>query len=223
MLRHLLPAVVLVVATSATAAPVAGAAPATSQCSSGVKVSAADSPATISVTDTRTDTSVDVVVTVTGTTFAITAPTDADYVLATASWCAKSSVKRTDPSPGTGLTGTSPSTNKKGVTQALGYVTVYSVTTAAPLGPCYQGDSRWEDFRLTGDLGTPDSGTFYTSYDGTCSGDVFYQRPVVSGADFDAATDGCFWLPDAQEVEFHLNDHYSGLPGSWWTCTPFED
>lgn len=91
----------------------------TSHCAPGVKVDAAASPAVVTVVDSNNQ-PVDVTVTITGTTFAIEG---AD--LTDASWCVKSS---TQTNSGTGTTGASTATNKKGVLQAISYVTIYSVS-----------------------------------------------------------------------------------------------
>lgn len=92
------------------------------------KVESEDSPATVSVVDTRTGDHVDVVVTISGTDFVVEA-VDPAVELVDALWCIKSSTKTND---GAGLSGQSASTNKKGVVQAISYVVLYAVTTKDP-------------------------------------------------------------------------------------------
>ena len=68
----------------------------------------------------------------TPTTFTIES-VDPNVVLANASWCVKST---TTTNNGTGTSGASTSTNKKGVVQAISYVVIYSVTSEEPAEPC---------------------------------------------------------------------------------------
>lgn len=94
----------------------------TSQCAPGVKVAASASPATVTVPDGGGQ-PVEVIITITGSTFTITGDGLTD-----ASWCVKSSTKTNS---GTGTSGASTATNKKGVVQAISYVTIYSVSLEA--------------------------------------------------------------------------------------------
>ncbi|GAA2167993.1 hypothetical protein FHX52_3854 [Humibacillus xanthopallidus] len=146
MRRHILSALLTAVLSAVLAAvtvPSATAASAVSQCpTGGVKVSAADSPDTI--TDIGGTASAPVVVTITGPSFTITAPRDASYTVWNAHWCLKSSTKTvSDPYPGTGTGGTTLATNSKGKPQDIGYVVVYDVTTtigATPRPGCFAFD-----------------------------------------------------------------------------------
>ena len=98
MIRRLFLATTMLAAMTLLGTPAASAgAGATAQCStvSGVKVSAAESPATISVA-TATGETVEVVVSITGSSFEITEPAGASYALSSASWCVKSSTKITE-------------------------------------------------------------------------------------------------------------------------------
>jgi hypothetical protein len=109
------------------------AAKATLECAGGgVKVAAGASPATVTVTDTTTGSGVQVRVTITGTSFAV-APVDSAVTLAGATWCLKASTKTQN---GTGTAGASTIANGKGVTQAIGYLVVYGVTSQAVSGDC---------------------------------------------------------------------------------------
>lgn len=135
----------LALATASVAAlalPAATASAATVQCplNGGVKVSADESPATVTVpltnpagiSPTGASGTASVTVTITGTAFTVVA--NGGRSLSTASWCVKSS---TSAIPGTGTNGASRSVNKNGVVQAIGYVVIYDVTTGgcSPAAP----------------------------------------------------------------------------------------
>jgi hypothetical protein len=104
------------------------AAATTAQCASptGVKVNAGDSPATVIVEDTTMAHPIvaPVLVTITGTTFTV-ASTEADVTATVNNWCVKSS---TSANFGTGNSGASTATNKKGVVQDIGYVVLLDVS-----------------------------------------------------------------------------------------------
>lgn len=106
-------------AASASATAVPG-------CAAGVKVDSDASPATVTVSGTPVE------VTIAGTGFAITQA--GGGALADATWCLKASTRT---QTGSGTTGTSTITNKKGVPQDIGYLVVYSVST-----PCTDGAMR---------------------------------------------------------------------------------
>ncbi len=108
--------------------PSAGAA-ATEHCTNHmteVKVESDQSPATVHVVDTQTGDLVEVIVTIVGPDLSIAA-VDPGLDLVDASWCIKSN---TNTNSGSGLTGQSTSTNKKGIVQDISYVVLYSVTSA---------------------------------------------------------------------------------------------
>lgn len=223
MLQRILLATGIVAALAATTlvAP-AAAAPVTQQCSStgGVKVSADQSPATISVYDTTTDAPVDVVVTITGSAFTITAPNAASYTLDDASWCLKSSIK-TAPATGTGTSGTSGAVNKKGVAQNIGYLMVYDVTTEATTVSCYEGINETDpDFRLVGAIGTVNNAVFSMIFDGSC--DPLYDflaGTVVSAADRTAADMACTNLGAGLSIsDWPLSDQWQDAQTDWWLC-----
>jgi hypothetical protein len=222
VLRRILLVAAMVAASTALAVPVAGAGPAVTQCppEGGVKVLAADSPATISITDTRTNTAVDVVVTITGTTFTIAAPSGATYTLDTGSWCVKSSLKSTSPSPGTGLTGTSPSTNRKGVTQSIGYVTIYGVTSATPSTTCFDQTASSvfgeQDLLLTGPVGQAANAYTTNSRDGSCSGGQF-TTPILRYTVVSPSSDP----PDFACAAFNAN--FFGVLNDVWDSPPSTD
>ncbi len=221
MVRRILLALSMVVALTAFAVPVANAGPGTAaQCptNGGVKVSAADSPATISVTDTATNSGVSVVVTITGSEFAITAPGAATYTLSTASWCVKSALSKTNPSPGDGLTGISPSI-KKNVAQDIGYVLVYSVTTAVTR-PCLDSPAGYRDLLKTGPINVADNAEFHFSSDGSCAGAPYSVRvSLVSATDMTAAEASCDALGDATwRPAFNVAELYDGAPSDWYAC-----
>lgn len=209
----------MMVASATIAAPVASAGPAVNKCpaAGGVKVLAAESPATIAVTDTRTNTSVDVVVTITGTTFTIapaTGGSNAPHALVTTSWCVKSALKSTDPSPGTTLSGSGPSYNKQGIQQDIGYVTVYTATT----GTCYPG-GVYGDIAVSEPVGPFSPAAFYPSTDGTCSGPYGYSPnkfAVTSAPERGTAESFC---SDFGTVWSTLQAYgYSSVPSDWWLC-----
>lgn len=222
MIRRMLLAALLVAAPTSLALDVAQAAPASTQCPStgGTKVLAVDSPSTVTVTDTRTGTPVDVVVTITGTTFAITAPTGATYTLETASWCVKSSLTTTDPSAGSGLTGTSPSVNKKGVLQNISYVTVYSVTTTAPIPTCLDGLQTFGVDSWDIAVGAPNStgydAEYRTSTDGSCTGSAstVYDVRIFTVTN---AYDLCVNV--LHGGIFSISLLYTPAPAGWTGCT----
>lgn len=92
------------------------------------------SPTTVTVTDTRTGQPIDVLVSVDGADFWLESG-DPDLTLEDATWCIKSATQAHD---GTGTSGTSGSTNKKGKVQDISYLVLYSVTTVdpTPVTPC---------------------------------------------------------------------------------------
>lgn len=223
MIRRLLWAIMMVAAMTLLGSPAASsAAGATAQCSSadGVKVSAAESPATVPVA-TATGETVEVVVTITGSSFEITEPAGASYALSSASWCVKSSTKITEAAPGTGLTGSSPSQNKKGVPQGIGYVIVYDVT-AALAAPCYEGadlpDVRYPDIRLTGAIGTLDNLSAYETDDGSCGGQVVELVSVVAAPNESDALSACVVLDANNNGALRLSTFYLDAPPDWWGC-----
>lgn len=128
----LLAALVLVLAYVFAVAPSADAA--TQHCTdhtTATKIEVDDdfvNPTTVSVTDTRTGDLIDVLVTITGASFSLESG-DADLTLDGAAWCIKSATLAHD---GTGTSGVSGSTNKKGVTQDISYLVLVSVTTVDP-------------------------------------------------------------------------------------------
>ena len=213
MVRRILLALSVVAATTILAAPSGSAGPATMQCDPGVKVSATESPKTVSVLDIGTSDPldvVDVVVTINGTHFDITAPETTPavtYAISDASWCLKVATKTDPATRGTGTSGDSTVYNKKAKSlQSIGYVTVYSVTT---LGPCY--DSTIElnsDFRLTGVINTAQNTRSYESSDGKCTGS---SRLLT--------------ITDSEQACTDLGGEFAGdlattgytTPG-WWLC-----
>jgi len=217
MVTRILLAVVLVTGAIGVAVPGASAAPATAQCPVGVKVSSADSPVTVSVTDTSTSTPVDVVVTITGTSLTITAPQGASYELADASWCLKVSTKAV-PLDGIGTTYTSQTLNKKDCAQSIGYVTVYSVTTAS--ASCYHSSNEGTaDFILSAPINTLHNTTLYDTDDGTCSnGGSSGLLTVVQGVDLAAADAVCVGLGAAFLGTTVLTFYSYNAPSDWYFC-----
>ena len=71
------------------------------------------------------------IVTITGSGFTLESA-DPNLDLVDASWCVKSS---TNTNSGTGMAGSSTSTNKRGIVQDISYVVVYGVTSDDPLPP----------------------------------------------------------------------------------------
>jgi hypothetical protein len=134
VLQRILLATLLVAASTTVstmvAVPEATARPATAQCPAGGVSVTPGEPATISVLDSTTGAAVDAVVTISGSGFTIAAPSGAGPALVDASWCVKAGTSTTGTDPRTGLSGSSPSTNRRGVVQDISYVMVYSVTTA---------------------------------------------------------------------------------------------
>lgn len=86
------------------------------------------SPTTITVTDTRTGDPIDTLVSVSGPDFSLESA-DPDLTLEDATWCVKSATMAHD---GTGMSGTSASTNKRGTAQDISYFVLYSVATVDP-------------------------------------------------------------------------------------------
>ena len=222
MLRRMLLTAALVAGCTAVVAPAASAGPATSQCpSGGVKVAVDESPATVSVMDSTTAAPVSIVVTITGPTFEISAATDTATPPLDATWCVKSSTKVTAPSPGTGLTGHSPSTNKKGVAQNIGHVVVYTVTTLPAVTACYDNDSDEGngDLSVVDTLGTQWNTWIFSSLDGSCSGDVWQGASVVAAADEAAAVATCTAIAGEPDTAKLLSSwSYVGAPADWWMC-----
>lgn len=150
----------------------------------GVKVQAGGSPATVSVTDTSTGGSVSVVVTISGTSFSLAAGSGS--ALTSASWCVKASTKT---AAGTGTTGTSPATNKRGVPQDISYVVVYGVTTQASwLAPqCWAPDPALvpnvTDIRYVGPPNTLFNAEAYATTDGSCGGEELYATTLIQAPD----------------------------------------
>jgi len=122
---------VVIAAAGLMAIPTSSAWAGTLQCFpsvGGAKVGASASPATVSVADSRTGSPVGLIVTITATTFTIT-PLDSSVTLTDALWCVKASTKTNS---GSGVSGASTATNKRGVVQDISSVTIYSVTTSPP-------------------------------------------------------------------------------------------
>lgn len=238
MLRRILLATVLVAASTTVAVPAASAGQAKAdQCPTssagyvGVKVLAAASPATISVTDTRTSTPLSVVVTIdnvsTAKTFTITAPTGATYTLASGSWCLKSSLTTASATSGTTLNGTSPSTNKNGTLQNIGYVTVYSVSSGATT--CYDDTTssfgNYFDLLVTGPVGQYGNAYQTNSFDGSCSGGQrdfdgqTFMYTVVSAMNSDDAVAACAGLSTPSGVWDRVSTIWGAPPSSdLWIC-----
>jgi hypothetical protein len=205
------------------AVPVANADPATEHCPSdgGVKIEASESPATVTVTDTTTGNPVDVVVTITDSTFEIT-PAEGDSTFAGATWCAKSATKA---SAGTGTTGSSPSTNKHGIPQDIGYVVLYGVSTEGPAeSTCYHSDLASYDFELTGPIDAAHNGTVYASTRGQCLGEPYQTVTVVSAPAGQAEADAkCTALGQGTGIGPLTSEafQYVNAPSDWWWCTEF--
>jgi hypothetical protein len=220
----------LIGGSTALVAPAASAGPATAQCpSGGVKVAADASPAAVSVMDSTTAAPVSVVVTITGPTFEISAATDSATPPLDATWCVKSSTKTTEPSPGTGLTGHSASTNKKGAPQNIGYVVVYSVATFPVITNCYDSTSPYEngDLSLLFPLNTPWNGFVFSSLDGTCEGGIWQVLSIVTADDSATADAKCAAIAD--QIEEGATDttvgrassdpwYWLDAPADWWLC-----
>jgi hypothetical protein len=220
MKRVLLAVAVMAAVVGVGAVQPVSAEPVSQQCVSddtSVKVEAEDSPATISVTDTTTNTAVSVVLTITGSDFAITTPDGATYTLSSASWCVKSSLSTTDPSPGTGLTGSSTSVNKKGVVQDIGYVTLYSVTTT-PATTCYDSTVAVNfDLVLVGLIDTAGNARSVSSTDGSCSGDPLQIGTFVAAAD-KAEADAKCQAVDRGNAQGALVSFGYNAPSDYWVC-----
>ena len=174
----------LALAPVAPAMAAQGSAPAaaTSQCTgyqTEVKVSADDSPATVTVTDTTTGNPIDVVVTITGTTFDVT-PVDPAVVLTDASWCVKSS---TATNSGSGTSGASTSLNKKGIVQDISYVVLYSVTSEV-IAPCNQstasgGQGTTSTVYELGTKGPTSFQVYYQMYGQPDQMEIFYEGNLI--------------------------------------------
>ena len=179
----------------------------------GVKIKADSSPATVSVTDTTTSTAVQVVVTITGTTFAIT-PVDSSLTLTSATWCLKASTQTQN---GTGTTGTRTITNKKGVTQKISYLVVYSLTSD-PIGSCWDNTGPAADLTYFGPINTLGNALTVASFDGTCTGDPFGPpRTIVRASDEAAAAALCTTLGYTGARD--LRDFgYVAAPADFWVC-----
>lgn len=171
-----LAALALVLALLAIA-PAAGAA--TQHCAdhtTATKIEVDDdmvNPTTVSVTDTRTGEMIDVLVTITGSTFSLESG-DPDLTLEDADWCLKSATLAHD---GTGTSGVSGSTNKKGMVQDISYLVLYSVTTEdpTPVLPCNQAtQSGGEGVTTTvHELGTTGPTSFLFEWEALNQPDTF--------------------------------------------------
>ncbi|MEP6629756.1 MAG: hypothetical protein ABJA89_04760 [Lapillicoccus sp.] len=224
-------AVVMIPAAEAAGAGAAGAGK-PGQCATtdgknvGVKVAVSAAPTTVSVADTMGSTTA---VTVTfpsagkDTTFALTSA-NPSLRLTDATWCVTSTATSA-PVSGSGLTGTSPATNKNDAPHRIGYVTIYSVTATHLLGgtlSCYSQTPYGYDISWGGEVGA-NNAIGYDTTDGSCHSDYQYQLTLVLGDDRATATDTCQALfPGYGEmfrVENLSQSGYKTAPANVWLCT----
>ena len=177
MLRRILLALAVVTATTAVTLPASSADPASAQCptdgtNAGVKVALSDTPVTVSVTDTRTGAPKAVVVTFTdaGTRFNLSGPPEPrPYAVDDASWCIKAAKGNTAPLIGTGATGASPASNKKGELLRIDYVTLYAISAGPRVFVCLNSSTPGApDAEQVGAWDAKDNLAAWGSTDGTC-------------------------------------------------------
>ena len=183
-------------------------------------VSAGSSPATVEVTDQTTGSPLQVVVTITGAAFSI-APVDSSVTLTDASWCLKAS---TSTQSGSGTSGGNATiTNKKGVLQDIGYLTVYSVTSQAtwPAPQCWGASNTGEgDLLYVGPVNTVGDGYLMSSTDGSCTGDRVTEVPVVQAPDGATAAQICrtSGFGPVGTGAYLWQNEYPGAPADAWNC-----
>ena len=203
-----------------------GATPA--QCpKGGAKISASDTPASVSVVDTRTGDKIPVTVRVTGSTLSI-APIDGSTTLTDAAWCLKAGTRT---QTGSGILGANTTiTNANGVPRNISYVTVYSVTSqGAAFGQCWAGSNDGQitnDVKYIGPENTVGNGAFYASKDGTCTGDLIFTVEIVTADTQPEAVAICSELipPGGWNTMFAYtwqNGGYPSAPSNLWFCDPF--
>jgi hypothetical protein len=227
VMRRVLLVLAVVAATTVMAVP-AGADPASAQCPTtdgthtGVRVTLSDTPVTVSVTDTRTGDLGSVVVTFTdgGTRFRLTAPDEQRLVVADASWCVKAAKGNTSPVVGTGSSGASAASNKKGELLRIDYVTVFSVDLEPSVVICLDSTTPGvPDAQPVGPFDSTGNLAVFASTDGTCSGENPVRRTMVSATTVSDANTTCLAL-GAPGVDATLAGYGYPLPDHLWVCTP---
>jgi hypothetical protein len=228
VLRRILLALAVVTATTAVTLPASSADPASALCpttdgtNAGVKVALSDTPVTVSVTDTRTGASKAVVVTFTdgGTRFTLSGPAEPrPYVVDDASWCIKAAKGNTAPLIGTGATGASPASNKKGELLRIDYVTVFTVSVAPGAFVCLNSSTPGApDAEQVGAWDTKDNLAAWGSTDGTCSGEQAGRETMVTAVTVEDANATCLAAGE-RGVDATLATYGYPLPDYVWVCT----
>ena len=225
-MRRFLLVLAMVTATTVTVVPTANADPAAAQCpttdgtNTGVTVALSDIPVTVSVTDTGTTAPIEVVITFTddGTRFDLSGPDPQGYVVADGSWCVKAAKGNTTPLIGTGSSGASPASNKKGELLRIDYVTVYAVSVLPRAVVCLNSStSGAADAQQVGEFDTRDNLALFGSTDGTCSQENPVRETMVSASTVEDANAKCLALGHPG-VDATLASYGYPLPDSLWVC-----
>lgn len=225
VMRRVLLVLAVVAATTVMAVP-AGADPASAQCPTtdgshtGVRVTLSDTPVTVSVTDTRTGDLGSVVVTFTdgGTRFRLSAPDGQRLVVADASWCVKAAKGNTSPVVGTGSSGASAASNKKGDLLRIDHLTLFTVDLEPLLVVCLDSSTAGTpDAQPIGAFDTVGNLALFPSTDGTCSGDLLVRKTMVSATTSADADATCLAL-GAPGVDATMAGYGYPLPDQLWVC-----
>jgi hypothetical protein len=88
-------------------------------------------------------------------------------------------------------------------------------TATFTVNTCWSSTTGEPDLKLTGTLNHPNSGTTYTSTDGTCSGRVTTLVWIVQGATPFAAS---IWCQVTQQVVSLSSEGYSTAPPDYYEC-----
>ena len=217
----------MVMATTVTVVPAADADPASTQCpttdgtNAGVKVALSDTPVTVSVTDTRTAAPIGVVITFTddGTRFDLSGPDPRGYVVDDGSWCVKAAKGNTAPLIGTGASGASPASNKKGELLRIDYVTLFTVSVGPRVFVCLNSSTPGApDAEPVGDFDTKGNLAVFGSTDGTCSGEQPVRETMVSAGTVEDANAKCLAAGEPG-VDATLASYGYPLPDFLWVCT----
>lgn len=227
MLRRLLLVLAMVTATAASV-PAAGADPASAQCpttdgvTAGVKVAASSVPVTVPVTDSRTGAQTEVVVTFSdeGTRFYLSGADPRGNVVVAGSWCVKAVKGNTAPLIGTGASGASPASSKKGDLLRIDYVTLYTVIAGPQLVVCLDSSTPGApDAEPVGQFDTKGNLALWGSTDGTCSGEEQpVRKTMVTARAVDDANAKCLAAGEPG-VDATLVSYGYPLPLDVWVCT----
>jgi hypothetical protein len=210
-----------------TVVPAANADPASAQCpttdgtNTGVKVARSDIPATVSVTDIGTGAPIGVVVTFTddGTRFDLSGPDPRGYRVADGSWCVKAAKGNTVPLIGTGASGASPASNKKGEVLRIDYVTLFTVSMEPRAFVCLNSSTPGvPDAEPVGDWDTKGNLALFPSTDGTCSGELLVRETMVSAGTVEDANAKCLAVGEPG-ADATLASYGYPLPDYVWVCT----